>query len=193
MRALFLFCLFLPLHHRAQDARAFRHALLSGNLNQMDRWMKHEVHRQRKGRLIKAPGARYVSHAGTLDSLTAFLTRQPGVLEAAWDRCAKKAAIWPGRSTMGMRWRSGDRIIERCWTIHEGIPGSIRILGWRARTGRIASSSDTKAPGLARASCRSSVIGAPGHSASDFIYPLTSTSIGGFLGWGLDPTFARFQ
>src|SRR5690606_29469681 len=101
MRALFLFCLFLPLHHRAQDARAFRHALLSGNLNQMDRWMKHEVHRQRKGRLIQAPGGRYVSHAGTLDSLTAFLTRQPGVLEAAWDRCAEKAAIWPGRSTIG--------------------------------------------------------------------------------------------
>lgn len=133
MRALLFLCLFLPLQHRAQDARSFRQALLSGDVRQMDHWMKREVHRQRKGQQIETPGGRYVSYTGTLDSLVDFLARQPDVLGAGWDRCAVKAAIWPGRSTIGMRWRNGDGIIERCWTIQQGIPGSIRLLGWRPR------------------------------------------------------------
>lgn len=131
MRVLLLLCVLIPVRHCAQDIRSFRHALLSGNVRQMDHWMKREVHRQRKGQLTEAPGGPYASHTATFDSLAAFLARQPDVLDAAWDRCAIKAAIWPGRSTIGMRWRCGDRIIERCWTVHEGIPGNIRIMGWR--------------------------------------------------------------
>lgn len=115
----------------AQDPKRFARALRSEQA--MDRWMKKELHRQRKGHLIPTPSGSYSSHAPTFDSLVAFVRRQPGVEDAAWDRCMNKLDIWPGHSTIGMRWPIEGRIIERCWTVQEGIPGTINLFGWHPR------------------------------------------------------------
>ena len=131
MRLALLAILLLPLALRAQDGKRLQAALRTGNVQALDRWMKHELHRQRKGRVATTPSASYTVHGPTYDSLVAFLRRQPDVRDAAWDGCVNKISIWPGHSTIGMRWQSGDRIMERCWAVQEGIPGTIKLFGWR--------------------------------------------------------------
>lgn len=136
MKIRFSFLLLLPLPLFAQDADAFARAVKSGKVNKVAHWVKHELHRQRTGKIITASESRYTSHAATYDSLVAFLRRQPGVEDAAWDKCMNKAAIWPGLSTIGMRWKQHDRVLERCWAVQEGIPGTINLFGWRPRVRR---------------------------------------------------------
>lgn len=133
MRTLLLCSMLLPFALEAQDAKRFQRALTSGNERAIDRWVEREVHRQRKGIVMTTWEARYTSHSATYDSLVAFMRRQPGVRDAAWDKCMTKIAIWPGHSTIGMRWQKGDQVIERCWKVQEGIPGTINLFGWRPK------------------------------------------------------------
>jgi len=120
----------LPAALHAQDAKRFQRALNAKSEKVMERWVKHELHRHGKGQLINTPNGGYGSYAPTYDSLAAFMRRQPGVEDAAWDRCMNKAAIWPGQSTVGIRWHARGRVMERCWSVQEGIPGTINIFGW---------------------------------------------------------------
>jgi len=115
----------------AQDSERFQRALHASNEHAMDRWMKREVHRNRKGHLVTTPSASYIVHDPTHDSLVAFLRRQPGVEDAAWDKCIGKLDVWPGHSTIGMRWHARGRVVERCWTVQEGRPGTLHLFGWR--------------------------------------------------------------
>ena len=133
MRFVLFTLLLLPATLHAQDAERFQRALNAKSEKAMDRWMKHEIHRARQGHLVTTASGSYTVHDPTHDSLVAFLRRQPGVLDAAWDKCVGKIDIWPGHSTIGMRWRSGDQVIERCWVVQEGIPGTINLFGWRPR------------------------------------------------------------
>lgn len=127
-----LFCLLLvPFVLQAQDAKRFQRALNARIEHRLDHWVKREIHRQREGQLIPTPSGSYRSHAPTFDSLVAFLRRQPGVEDAAWDRCMGKLDIWPGHSTIGMRWHARGQVIERCWGVQEGIPGALKLPGWR--------------------------------------------------------------
>jgi len=131
MRALLLILFLLPLLAPAQNAQRFQRALASGNERALDRWMKSEFHRVRKGHQVTTPSGSYTVHDPSHDSLVAFLRRQPGVEDAAWDKCIGKLDIWPGHSTIGLRWRVGEVLHERCWTVQEGIPGTINFPGWR--------------------------------------------------------------
>jgi len=133
MRALLLFLFVLPLLAQAQNAKRFQHALVSSSERAMDRWMKSGIHRVRKGHQVTTPSSSYTVHDPSHDSLVAFLRRQPGVDDAAWDKCIGKLDVWPGHSTIGLRWRVGDGLHERCWTVQEGIPGTVNIFGWRPK------------------------------------------------------------
>lgn len=133
MRAILFSVLLLPFAVRAQDMKRFQRALNSGNEHAMDRWMKREFHRVRKGHLVPASSGSYTDHAATHDSLVAFLRCGIGVEDAAWDRCMNKLSIWPGHSTIGMRWHAEGRVMERCWIVQEGIPGTINLFGWHPR------------------------------------------------------------
>ena len=129
-----LFCLFLfPMALQAQDAQRFQRALSSGNECALDRCMKHEIHRVRKGHPVSTPTGSYTAYHDTHDSLVAFLRRQPGVDDAAWDKCIGKLDVWPGHSNIGLRWRVGDEVRERCWTVQDGIPGTVNFFGWRPK------------------------------------------------------------
>ena len=93
--------------------------------------MKKELHRQRKGQLVTTPSTSYIVHHQTFDSLAAFLRRQPGVVDAEWDRCIGKLDLWPGHSTIGLRVMIDGLEHERCYGVQEGIPGTIKLFGWR--------------------------------------------------------------
>ena len=129
MRIVLLFLFLLPLALHAQDAKRFQRALRTERA--MDRWMKREIQRHRTGHLVTTPSGSYTIHDRTHDSLTAFIRRQPGVDDAMWDRCMNKIDIWPGHSTIGIRWQRGGVVYERCWSIQEGRPGTINLFGWR--------------------------------------------------------------
>jgi hypothetical protein len=133
MRFALFILLLLPAALHAQDAQRFQRALNAKSEKAMDRWVKRELHRHREGHLITTPSGSYLSHASTFDSLVAFMRRQPGVEDAAWDKCIGKIDIWPGHSNIGLRWHARGRIIERCWNIQEGILGTINLFGWRPR------------------------------------------------------------
>ena len=130
MRSILIFMIIAPLLTDAQDAERFQRALGSDNDRAMDRWMKHELHRHRKRQLISTPNGSYSSYAPTYDSLVAFLRRQPGVEDVAWDKFIGKFDIWPGHSNIGLRWTKGGQVFERCWNVQEGIPGTINFFGW---------------------------------------------------------------
>jgi hypothetical protein len=125
--------LLLAFNTFAQNAQRFQRALASGNERALDRWMEHEIHRVRKGHPVSTPSGSYTAYHNTHDSLVAFLRRQPGVEDAAWDKCIGKLDIWPGHSTIGLRWRVGEELHERCWTVQEGIPGTVNFFGWRPK------------------------------------------------------------
>lgn len=131
VRSLVLALLLLPLVAPAQDADRFARALRSERA--LDRWMKKELHRQRKGQLVTTPSATYIVHHQTFDSLAAFLRRQPGVVDAEWDRCIGKLDLWPGHSTIGLRVLIDGMEHERCYRVQEGIPGTINLFGWRPK------------------------------------------------------------
>jgi len=131
MRFIVFLLLIQPAGVHAQNAQRFQHALNARSERAMDRWVKRELHRQRDGHLITTPSGSYRSHAPTFDSLVAFLRRQPGVEDAAWDKCMGKLDIWPGHSNIGVRWHARGQVFERCWTVQEGIPGTLKLPGWR--------------------------------------------------------------
>ncbi|MBL7983169.1 MAG: hypothetical protein JNL52_15315 [Flavobacteriales bacterium] len=133
MRVLLIGLLFVPLTVQAQDVERFHRALASGNVQALDRWMKHELHQQRKGHPVAASQGTYIVHGPTYDSLVAFLRRQPGVEDAAWDKCMGKLDIWPGHSRIGVRFEMNGVVHERCYGVQEGRPGQIRLFGWRTR------------------------------------------------------------
>ena len=117
----------------AQDAEAFARALDHNNTRALDRWMKRELRDHRKGTQVTAPGSSYTSHSDTYDNLVAWLRGQPGVVSAEWDRCIGKLDIWPGHSTIGVRVQLGSVVRERCYTLQEGRPGTIKLPGWRPK------------------------------------------------------------
>jgi hypothetical protein len=48
-----------------------------------------------------------------------------------WDRCMGNLDIWPDHSNIGVRWHARGQVVERCWTVQEGIPGTLKLSGWR--------------------------------------------------------------
>ena len=131
MRSLLLIILLLPCVALAQDADRFARARRSEHA--LDRWIKKELHRQRKGHLVTTPSTTYIAHQQTFDRLATFLRRQPGVVDAEWDRCIGKLDIWPGHSTIALRVIIDGDEHERCYSVQEGIPGTIHLFGWRPR------------------------------------------------------------
>jgi len=131
MRWVTIIALLIANASSAQDTVAFARALDHHNPRALDRWVKRELHNHRKGTRITAPGSSYTSHSDTYDNLVAWLRGQPGVVDAEWDRCIGKLDIWPGHSTIGVRVQLGGVVRERCYTLQEGRPGTIKLPGWR--------------------------------------------------------------
>ncbi|MBL7950414.1 MAG: hypothetical protein JNM62_01735 [Flavobacteriales bacterium] len=117
----------------AQNAVSFAKAMEHDSPRALDRWMKSELHDHRKGTRVITPSGSYTVHHTTYDSLTAWLRRQPAVVDAEWDRCIGKLDLWPGHSTIGVRVRLGGVVRERCYTLQEGRTGTINLPGWRPK------------------------------------------------------------
>jgi hypothetical protein len=62
-----------------------------------------------------------------------WLMIQDCVADAYRDQCENKLAIFPGRSSIGVKFKTNSGIKEKCFSIQEGTTGQINILGWRPK------------------------------------------------------------
>lgn len=132
-----LFSLCLPLFAVADNDHHLARLIHGGNVHRIDRYMANVI--ERAGRDLRAPS--YLHPLGGAEdhimALYETLRRQIGVTQVDWDRCVIKADTWPGTWTLGVvfRTREGhvDDILERCYTIQGGVPGTVNLFGWRPR------------------------------------------------------------
>jgi hypothetical protein len=128
---LFLF-LFSP--GFSQNNNAFCKAVEYENYDKAERIFKREIKKYKHGnKYDNGPGSGIqISHIAGFDSLTAWLKNKPCIEDAYWDRCQSKIAIYPGWSSIGVKFKTGNGISEKCFYIQEGTIGNIGIFGWRS-------------------------------------------------------------
>lgn len=142
MRWSVLFLLFLlPFLLPAQNDFDLAQAIARGDVRAIDRHMKRII--TQAGKDVR-PGSYLHPLGGAEDRIGELwytLRKQIGVADLEWDRCVVKPAIWPGRWTLGVifRTREGKRTdhMERCYTIQGGRTGTARLLGMQMKVGRI--------------------------------------------------------
>lgn len=135
MRPLLILALLWPMLACADNDQHLARIIHQGRPNRIDRCMRRFI--QREGRDFRTPdGAHPLGGAeARIGDLFTSLRTQIGVVEVDWDRCIAKEAIWPGTWTLGVVFRTregkeGD-MLERCYTIQGGVPGTLNIFGWR--------------------------------------------------------------
>lgn len=133
-------CSILPLFALADNDPHLARIIRKGNPHRIDRCMRRYIEREGRDH-----GASTYMHplGGAEDRIHALyygLRKQIGVNGVDWDRCVAKPAIWPGTWTLGVVFRTRDGkvqdILERCYTIQGGRPGTINLFGWRPRVRR---------------------------------------------------------
>ena len=137
MRYVLLLVCLLPLLASAENDPRLSRIIERGHVGRIDRYMRRLIHRE--GRDYRAPS--YMFPLGgaedVISDLYATLRKQIGVIGVDWDRCVIQAGTWPGTWTLGVvfRTREGkvDDILERCYTIQGGRPGTINLFGWHPR------------------------------------------------------------
>lgn len=135
MRPLLILALLLPMMACADNDPRLARIIHQGRPHRIDRCMRRFI--QREGRDFRTPdGTHPLGGAeARIGVLFTSLRTQIGVVGVDWDRCVVKLAIWPGTWTLGVVFRTregkeGD-MLERCYTIQGGVPGTLNIFGWR--------------------------------------------------------------
>jgi len=77
------------------------------------------------------PAAVINPHHYDLDTLTRWLKNMPCVEDAVRDKCQQKELIYPGSSSVGVKFKTSEGIVEKCFWIQEGTTGNVNIFGWK--------------------------------------------------------------
>lgn len=128
---------FILIHHIsfAQNEKAFCNAVESLNFKKAERQIKKLVRNNSKGKTyFNGEGSGYqITFTPCLDSITNWLKKQHCVKDAFWDKCQEKISIYPGWSTIGIKFITKKGEVEKCISIQEGTTGQVEILGWRPK------------------------------------------------------------
>jgi hypothetical protein len=119
----------------SQDEKAFCKAGYNMNFKKTERILHKVIKENRKGQVF-FNGARsgyQTNLAPSLDSITNWLKRQECVEDAFRDKCQMKEAIYPGYSSIGVKFKTKNGMIEKCFLIQEGTTGQINIFGWKPK------------------------------------------------------------
>lgn len=103
----------------------------NGRWNKVERIMKRKIHEQNRvfdfdNRQRKT----ILSFTIAYDTLVHWLKTSPVVEDAAWDKCMGKLSIYPGHSAVGVRFKTKNGIVEKCFVVQEGSTGTINFFGW---------------------------------------------------------------
>jgi hypothetical protein len=93
------------------------------------------IYKNRKGVIyFNGEGSGYqINFSSSLDSITYWLKRQDCVLDAFWDKCQDKIAIYPGHSSIGIQFNTKTGITEKCFLIQEGTNRQLNLFGWKPK------------------------------------------------------------
>ncbi len=135
MKKLLLFLLsFLFLNlAQSQDRCTLCKAAEKENFGKVERIIRKEVKKRKHGiSFYNGPGSgMQITHVPNLDTITLWLKSKPCVEDAAWDKCQMKEALYPGWSSIGIKFKTASGIKEKCFLIQEGSTGTLNIFGWR--------------------------------------------------------------
>jgi hypothetical protein len=117
-----------------QSDKAFCNAVEHLKFNKVERIFNRQVNKLAEGYVYANQDSgwgiatSYYSHYTTLIN---WIKKQDCVADAFWDKCQAKAAIYPGHSSIGVKFKTENGIVEKCFLIQEGTTGQVNILGWR--------------------------------------------------------------
>lgn len=119
----------------AQNEKKFCKAVAKMNLKKTGRIIKKLVKKNKEGVAYfdEALEKNQYSLSAGVDLITYWLKGNDCVEDAFWDKCQAKPAIFPGHSTIGVRFKTPKGVIEKCFLIQEGITGQINIFGWKPK------------------------------------------------------------
>lgn len=100
--------------------RKLNKAIEKDNFRKVERIVKSEIKKHRKGVQSHTDDGEHISHAETFDWLAAWLKMHPNVEDAAWDKCAVKILIYPGSSTLGALFKTRHGSREMCFHVQVG-------------------------------------------------------------------------
>jgi hypothetical protein len=130
---LFLFTLlFLSiLSLNAQNDCSICKSVENGKFNKIEHFIKKEVRKYKNGiEFFNGPGSgMQVSHSENLDTICEKLRQFPCVEDAYWDKCAMKASIYPGWAVIGVRLKTNNGVVEKCFHIQMGTMGNVNFFG----------------------------------------------------------------
>ncbi len=115
-----------------RGSEKFCKAVEKGRFNKIERMFKRQLKQRRNGtKYDNGPGSgMQITHQYNLDTLVLWFKSFPCVKDAAWDKYQIKIAIYPGGSTIGVKFFCGEEIKEYCFLIQEGTLGTINLFGW---------------------------------------------------------------
>lgn len=118
-----------------QNAKVFCKAVDNSNFRKVERIVKKTIKKNRTGQIyFNGEGSGYqINLAPCYDSITNWLKKQVCVEDSFWDKCQIKEAIYPGHSSIGVKFRSKKGIVEKCYLVQEGTTGQVNLLGWRPK------------------------------------------------------------
>ena len=92
-----------------------------------------QVSRHKKGqRYYNGAGSGYQTNfTPSFDSITTWFKSQNCIDDAYWDKCQNKIAIYPSWSIIGVKFRTKNRTVEKCFSIQQGTTGKINFFGWK--------------------------------------------------------------
>lgn len=120
----------------SQSNHAFCKAVAHANFSKAERIFKRQVKKyanvypyssKDSGRVIKT------AYEDNNTAIINWLKKQEGVADAFWDKCQAKPAIYPGYTSIGVKFKTKDGIAEKCFLIQEGTTGQVNILGWKPK------------------------------------------------------------
>ena len=118
-----------------QNETALCKAVANSNFRKIESIVKTVIKKNIKGQTFyNGEGSGYqIDLTLCFDSITIWFKKQDCVEDAYWDKCQEKVAIYPGHSSIGVKFRTKNGIVEKCFLVQEGTTGQINILGWKPK------------------------------------------------------------
>ena len=110
-------------------------SIYKGNFKKTEKAIKKQIRKYRNGTsYFNGEGSgNQITFQYSYDSIINWLKRQDCVADAFYDKCMMKSAIYPGSTTIGVRFITTNGAAEQCFHIREGKTGQLDIFGWRPK------------------------------------------------------------
>lgn len=105
--------------------------VLEEDFKKVEKLIEKKIHDLRFGSLEYNSSTSYTTFNNEIDSICKWLRSKDCVIDAFWDKCATKIAIYPGHSNFAAKFRLKKGTIEKCFRVQEGKINSLnRHFGW---------------------------------------------------------------